>query len=163
MIRLARAVHELCEAIGLPAFPKTSGQRGLHVLVPTGGQLTHEQARTLAELVCRAVEARHPDLATTARAIGARGGRVYLDALQNGRGKTIAAPYCVRPRDGAPVSMPLRWSEVNARLDPARFTVRSAQARLRRLGEDPLRPVLTLRPDLLGALERLRELLAAGV
>lgn len=162
VVRLARAVKELCDRIGLPCFPKTSGQRGLHVLAPTGGQLTHEQARTLAGLLCRELEARHPDVATTARAVGARGGRVYLDALQNGRGKTIAGPYCVRPRDGAPVSMPLRWSEVTARLDPARFTIRTAMARLARLGEDPLRPLLSARPDLLAVLERLRARLGAA-
>ncbi len=156
VVRLALAVHELCEAIGLPCFAKTSGQRGLHVLVPTGGLVTHEQARALAVLLCGEVEARHPDLATTARSLGARGGRVYLDALQNGRGKTIAAPYCVRPLDGAPVSTPLRWSEVDARLDPSRFTLRTAVARAARLGQDPLLPVLGLRPDLLAALERLR-------
>jgi bifunctional non-homologous end joining protein LigD len=110
----------------------------------------------MATLLCREVESRHPDLATTARPLASRGGRVYLDALQNGRGKTIAAPYCVRPRDGAPVSMPLRWSEVNARLDPSRFTVRNAVARAARLGEDPLRPVLALRPDLVAVLDRLQ-------
>lgn len=156
VVRLALAVRRLCDEIGLPCFAKTSGQRGLHVLAPTGGLLTHEQARTLAVLLCREVEARHGDLATTARALAARGGRVYLDALQNGRGKTIAAPYCVRPRDGAPVSTPLRWSEVSARLDPARFTLRNAVARAARLGVDPLRPVLELRPDLLAVLGRLR-------
>jgi bifunctional non-homologous end joining protein LigD len=156
VVRLARAVHALCEAIGLPAYAKTTGQKGLHVLVPLGGQLTHEQSRALGELLARAVEADHPDIATTARAVGARGGRVYLDYLQNGRGKTIAAPYTVRPRPGAPVSVPLRWREVGPRLDPAKFTIRNARARAERLGADPLLPVLTEKPDLLAALERLR-------
>jgi len=156
VVKLARAVHALCEAIGLPAYPKTTGQRGLHVLLPLGGQLTHAQSRTLAELVARAVEADHPEIATTARAVGARGGRVYLDYLQNGHGKTIAAPYTVRPRPGAPVSVPLRWREVGPRLDPARFTIRNAVARAEKLGEDPLLPVLSGKPDLLAALERLR-------
>ncbi len=155
VIALARAAHALCDDLGLPSFPKTSGQRGLHVLVPTGGQLTHDQARTLAALLCRAIESVHGEIATTVRAIGGRGGRVYLDAFQNGAGKTIAAAYCVRPRDGAPVSTPLRWSEVSRKLDPARFTIRTVPARLQRLGADPLRPLLDARPDLLGALERL--------
>jgi bifunctional non-homologous end joining protein LigD len=162
VVKLARAVHALCEELGLPSFPKTTGQKGLHVLVPLGGELTHAQARTLGELLARAVEAEHGDLATTARAIGARGGKVYLDYLQNGYGKTIAAPYTVRPKPGAPVSAPLRWSEVNGRLDPARFTIRTMPARAERLGEDPLRPVLALRPDLMAALARLRERMASG-
>jgi len=162
VVRIARALHALCEGLGLPSFPKTTGQKGLHVLVPLGGQLEHAQARTLGELLARAVEAELPEIATTARALGARGGRVYLDFLQNGRGKTIAAPYTVRPRPGAPVSTPLRWSEVNARLDPARFTIRTVPARARRLGADPLLPVLAGRPDLVSALERLKARMPAG-
>jgi bifunctional non-homologous end joining protein LigD len=157
VVRLARAVKALCDALGLPSFPKTSGQRGLHVLVPTGGQLTHEQARSFASLLCREIETEHGGIATTARTVADRGGRVYLDALQNGASKTIAAAYCVRPRDGAPVSTPLRWSEVNGRLDPGRFTIRTVPARLQKLGADPLLPILDARPDLLTALARLGE------
>jgi bifunctional non-homologous end joining protein LigD len=82
---------------------------------------------------------------------------VYLDYLQNGMGKTIAAPYTVRPRPGAPVSTPLRWSEVTGRLDPSRFTIRNVPARAARLGADPLAPVLDGRPDLVAALARLRD------
>jgi bifunctional non-homologous end joining protein LigD len=156
VVRIARALRDLCRELGLPSFPKTTGQKGLHVLVPLGGQLTHAQARTLGELLARILVEELPEIATTARAIQARGGRVYLDFMQNGHGKTIAAPYAVRPRPGAPVSTPLRWSEVNARLDPARFTIRTVPARARRLGADPLLPVLSQAPDLLAALERLR-------
>ena len=159
VVRIARALHDLCDEIGLPSYPKTTGQKGLHVLVPLGGQLTHEQSRSLAELLARAIEAELPDVSTTARAVGSRGGRVYLDFMQNGFGKTIAAPYTVRPRPGAPVSVPLRWNEVNARLDPARFTIRTAPARAGK-GRDPLLPVLAEKPDLLPALERLRARLA---
>jgi bifunctional non-homologous end joining protein LigD len=162
VVRLALAVHALCDEIGLPAYPKTTGQRGMHVLVPLGGQLTHAQSRALAELLARAVEARHGDVSTTARAVGARGGKVYLDYLQNGYGKTIVAPYSVRPKPGAPVSMPLRWREVGPRLDPAAFTIRNALERMERLGEDPLVPAITEKPDLLGALERLRGHLPRG-
>jgi bifunctional non-homologous end joining protein LigD len=84
-----------------------------------------------------------------------------VDTGQNGHGRLLAAPFCVRPLPGAPVSMPLRWSEVSPRLDLARFTLGRALARLRRLGEDPLRPVLDTTPDWLPALERLGAL-AAG-
>ena len=162
VVRIAKALRTLCEALGLPSYPKTTGQKGLHVLLPLGGQLSQPQARTLGELLARAVEAALPDIATTARAVPARGGRVYLDFLQNGQGKTIAAPYTVRPRPGAPVSTPLRWSEVGARLDPARFTIRTVPARAEKLGADPLRPVLTDRPDLVRALERLRARMAGA-
>jgi bifunctional non-homologous end joining protein LigD len=162
VVRIARALHALCDDLGLPSYPKTTGQKGLHVLVPLGGQLTHAQSRTLGELLARAVEGELPRLATTARALSARGGRVYLDFMQNGYGKTIAAPYAVRPRPGAPVSTPLRWSEVTPRLDPARFTIRNVPARARRLRADPLLPVLSERPDLAAALERLRVRMGEG-
>jgi bifunctional non-homologous end joining protein LigD len=161
VVRIARALHELCDEIELPSYPKTTGQKGLHVLVPLGGQLTHAQARTLGELLARAIEAELPEISTTARAVPARGGRVYLDYLQNGYGKTIAAPYTVRPRPGAPVSTPLRWSEVSGRLDPSRFTLRNVPARARKLREDPLLPVLSEKPDLARALDRLRERMGA--
>jgi bifunctional non-homologous end joining protein LigD len=156
VVEIARALRRLCDDLGLPCFAKTTGQAGLHVLVPLGGQLTHEQSRQMAGLLGRTLCEELPGIATMVRATGGRGGRVYVDTLQNGQGKTIAAPYCVRPRPGAPVSAPLRWSEVNARLDPARFTIRTMPARLRRMKDDPLLPVLSLRPDLLGALERLQ-------
>ena len=94
---LALAIHELCEAAGLPNYVKTSGQTGLHVLIPLGGQCTFEQARTLAYLIGLLVERQHPDMATTARNPAARGGRVYLDWGQNAHGQLLVAPYSVRP------------------------------------------------------------------
>ncbi len=157
VVKLAWAVHELCEELGLPSFPKTSGQKGLHVLIPLGAQLTHLQATSLGELVARVVEGRHPDIGTTERNIAARRGRVYLDFLQNGDGKTIAGPFSARPVPGATVSAPLRWSEVNARLDPKKYTLKSLPARMKRLKSDPLLPVLSLSPDLPAALSRLGE------
>jgi bifunctional non-homologous end joining protein LigD len=81
---------------------------------------------------------------------------VYVDYLQNGHGKLLVAPFCVRPYPGALVSMPLRWREVNAKLDVRKYTIGTAVARMKRLGEDPLRPVLELKPDLGVVLERLQ-------
>lgn len=157
VVRLARAAHELCDAIGLPNFIKTSGSKGLHVLVPLGGQCTYEQSRGLAELLARVLAEQDPEIATTTRAVGARGGRVYLDYLQNGHGRLLAGPWSVRPLPGATVSTSLEWDEVDERLDPRAFTLRSLPARLAARPEDPLRPVLTLRPDLGAALQRLGE------
>jgi bifunctional non-homologous end joining protein LigD len=99
-----------------------------------------------------------PDIATITRPVAARGDRVYIDYLQNGRGKLIAAPFSVRPRLHAPVSMPLEWRQVGPRLDPAKFTIKTALARIAERG-DPLAGVLGPGVDavaLLGALaERL--------
>jgi bifunctional non-homologous end joining protein LigD len=89
-----------------------------------------------------------------------RAGRVYLDYLQTRHGQTIAGPFSVRPLPGAPVSTPLRWNEVGARLDPRRFTLTTLPPRLERLPEDPLCGVLTQKPDLAHALERLAGRLA---
>jgi bifunctional non-homologous end joining protein LigD len=152
VVQLARAVHQLCGRIQLPCLAKTSGGSGLHVLIPLAGQLTHAESRTLAQLLGQVVVRDHPDLATLTRAVAQRAGRVYLDCLQNGHGKTIAGPFSARAVPGARVSMPLRWSEVNARLNPASFTIETAPARMKRLREDPLAPVLQLRPDLPRAL-----------
>jgi bifunctional non-homologous end joining protein LigD len=82
---------------------------------------------------------------------------VYLDFGQNGHGKLLVSPLCVRPLPGAPVSMPLRWSEVNDKLDIRKFTIKNAVQRLRRLKEDPLVGVLTVSPDLAAVLGRLAE------
>jgi bifunctional non-homologous end joining protein LigD len=160
--RLAGALHELCEEIGLPSFCKTSGQAGLHVLLPLGSRCTHDQARDLAVVLANVVEREHPDISTLVRApIQARKGRVYLDCFQNGYGKTIAAPFSARPVPGATVSMPLRWSEVDEKLDPRAFTLKSAPARMRKLKRDPLAKVLELDPDVSDALDRLRKRLGA--
>jgi bifunctional non-homologous end joining protein LigD len=156
VVEIALALRRLCRSIGLPCHPKTTGQSGLHLLLPLGGQLTHEQARQLAGLLGRLVAEELPEIATLVRTPSARGGRVYVDTLQNGQGKTIAAPYCVRPRPGAPVSAPLRWAEVGPALDPASFTIRTMPGRLARMRRDPALAVLGEKPDILGALEKLR-------
>jgi bifunctional non-homologous end joining protein LigD len=161
VIQVAHAVRDLCEEMGLPCFPKTSGSSGLHVLLPLGRQCTYEQSRSLAELMARVVCQRLPEIATTVRAVGSREGRVYIDYIQNGHGRLLAAPYSLRPVPGAKVSTPLEWKEVNERLDPALFTIRSVPERLARLPSDPLRAVLDLTPDLPAALARLSDLLPA--
>lgn len=155
VVKLARGLHEICEELGVPGFVKSSGASGLHVLLPLGAQLTFEQCRMLAELLGRLLVQRWPDIATLARRLDAREGRVYVDTLQNGHGRLLVAPFSVRPLPGAPVSMPLRWREVGARLDPARYTIRNAPARLARMKGDPLAPLLREAPDWGAALARL--------
>jgi bifunctional non-homologous end joining protein LigD len=155
VVPLALAIHRLCEQVGLPNYVKTSGQTGLHVLIPLGGQCTFEQARTLAYLIGLMIEREHGDIATTARNPAARGGRVYLDWGQNAHGQLLVAPYSVRPVPGAPVSMPLVWDEVVPDLDPKIFHVRNTLDRITAWKSDPVLPVLTERPDLQRALSAL--------
>ena len=162
VVTVARAVHAMCDEIALPCFVKTSGSTGLHVLVPLGRQCTFEQARTLGGLLARVVAAELPDIATITRQVSKRDGRVYLDYVQNGHGRLLAAPYSVRPVPGALVSAPLAWSEVGPKLSLAQFTIRTMPARMEKLRGDPLLPVLGLAPDLVAALGRLKERLDAA-
>ncbi|HEY0193723.1 MAG TPA: DNA ligase D [Kofleriaceae bacterium] len=155
VVPLARAIHDLCEAAGLPNYVKTSGQTGLHVLIPLGGQCTFDQARTLAYLIGLLIEKQHPTMATTSRNPAGRHGRVYLDWGQNAHGQLLVAPYSVRPVGGAPVSMPLTWDEVVPGLDSRQFNLRNALDRVQAWAGDPCLGVLTERPDLAAALERL--------
>ncbi len=155
VIQVATALHRLCRDIRLPHYVKTSGSTGLHVLVPLGRQFTFEQCRSLGELLARVVVSELPEIATIIRRPGSRGGKVYVDFLQNGHGKLLVAPYSARPRPGATVSAPLDWKEVNRKLTMEQFTIRSMPQRLKRKRKDPLLPVLSEVPDLAGVLERL--------
>ena len=159
VVRVAQAVHRILDDLELPSHVKTSGATGLHVLVPLGARYTHEQARTLARLLAVLVVEAVPAIATVARPLGARGGKVYVDFGQNGHGRTIAAPFSVRPLPGAPVSCPLDWAEVTARLDPARFTIRTVPRRFARRA-DPLAPVLGTGIEMAAVLARMEERLA---
>ena len=155
VVTVARAVRKLCDEIELPCFVKTSGSTGLHVLLPLARQCTYAQARSLGGLLARVIAGDLPEVATITRQVGKRGARVYLDYVQNGHGRLLVAPFSARPLPGAPVSMPLEWGEVTPKLDIRKFTIKNAPARMRKLKDDPLRAVLDLKPDLVGALERL--------
>src|SRR5881396_2599878 len=157
VVTVAKAVRALCDDIGLPTGIKTSGSTGLHVLIPLGRQVTYEQSRTLGGLLARVIAAELPEIATVTRQVQKRGGKVYLDYVQNGHGRLLVAPFSARPLPGAPVSMPLKWSEVTPKLDIKKFTIKTAPARMKKLGEDPLRSVLELKPDLVHALELLND------
>jgi bifunctional non-homologous end joining protein LigD len=154
VVKVARALHTILDELELPSFVKTSGATGLHILLPLGARYDYEIVRTFARLLAvMGVEA-EPAISTIARPLRSRGGKVYIDFGQNGRGQTIVAPFSVRPLPGAPVSCPLRWEEVSAKLDPARFTIKTAPARFARLG-DPVAPVLAGHVDVAVALRKL--------
>jgi bifunctional non-homologous end joining protein LigD len=134
VVSVARLVKETLDLLELESFPKTSGSRGIHVLVPIARRHSFAQAREFAAIVAGALERAHPGLVTTAWAKAKRRG-VLVDANQNGPGKTNASVYSVRPRAGAPVSTPLRWEEVAAGLDPAAFTMDAVLDRVAREGD----------------------------
>ena len=152
-IEVALILKELLDALGLASFPKTSGGKGFHVLVPIDRRSTYDQTRGFAEHVAGAIARTHPKLATTQWSKARRRG-VLIDSNQNGEGKTIASAYSVRPKPGAPVSTPLAWDEVDDKLNPAIYTMPVVLERVRARG-DLFAGVLTTKQSLAQALKRL--------
>jgi bifunctional non-homologous end joining protein LigD len=153
-VQVALLVKEVLDALDLEGFPKTSGSDGIHVLVPVERRYTYADTREFAEIVARTLESTHRGLVTTQWSKAKRRG-VLIDSNQNGEGKTIASVYSVRPREGAPVSTPLRWDEVTEELDPLEFTMEVVLGRIERDG-DLYEPVLTTRQSIGAALRKLR-------
>jgi bifunctional non-homologous end joining protein LigD len=152
-IEVALIVKQLLDSLGLVAFPKTSGGKGFHLLVPLDRRSTYAETRSFAEVVAGAVARTHPKLATTEWSKARRSG-VLIDANQNGEGKTIASAYSVRPKPGAPVSTPLSWDEVEAGVDPGAFTMSAVLERVEQSG-DLFADLLTTRQSLSKALKKL--------
>jgi bifunctional non-homologous end joining protein LigD len=163
VVAVALATRRVLDRVQVPSHVKTSGKTGLHVLVPLGARHGYQDVRALAQILAALVVQEEPRRATIARPLHARGGKVYVDWGQNGRGQTVVAPFSVRPLPGAPVSCPLAWDEVTPSLDPGAFTMRTAPARFARVG-DPMAPVLGPGIDLPAALQRIeREFGAASI
>jgi bifunctional non-homologous end joining protein LigD len=153
-VQVALLVKQALDALGLVGFPKTSGSDGMHILVPIQRRYTYEDTREFAEIVARALASAHRGLVTTEWTKSKRRG-VLIDSNQNGEGKTIASVYSVRPKSGAPVSTPLRWDEVNEKLNPAVYTMDVVRRRIEQHG-DLYAEVLTTRQSLGAALRALR-------
>ena len=135
VLDVARWVHDELDARGIPGFPKTSGADGLHIYVPLQPDTPYEVALLFAQLVATVVAHKHPRQATVTRSVHARGAKVYVDYLQNVRGKTLAAAYSARGSEYAGVSTPLAWEEVHAGVEREDFTIRTVPARLREVGD----------------------------
>lgn len=133
-IDAAIIIRRLLDNLRLPSVPKTSGKRGIHVLIPLAGGYTHEEANAFACSIGAAVASKVPQF-TMERALNKRKGRLYLDCMQNAYGKTIVAPYSLRASDGAPVSAPLKWEEVTRKLDPKKLNLRTMPDRLAKVGD----------------------------
>jgi bifunctional non-homologous end joining protein LigD len=140
--KTALILRELLEQLGLPAFVKTTGSKGLHVIAPTDGRATFGEVAALGNRIAKLVCDRHPDLVTTEFYKKDRKGRLFLDTLRNALGATIIAVYSVRGRPHAPISAPLEWREVDdPEMTPNGFHLRDIRARLDRVGD----PWATLR------------------
>lgn len=158
VIRVARVTGEVLDEINARGYLKTSGKRGLHIYVPLGARYDYDQAKEFAQLINMAVHRRLPELTSLERSPKKREGKVYLDYLQNRKGQTLAAPYSVRPKDGAPVSTPLGWEELERKFSPEQFNIGTIFARLEKIG-DIWKGMLAKKTDMRGSLKRLEKIL----
>jgi bifunctional non-homologous end joining protein LigD len=155
--RVTSAAIELREAllgIGLRSFAKTTGGKGLHVVVPLAPKLGWDAVKAFAKWVAERFAAAYPERFTTNMAKRARRGRIYIDYLRNGRGATAIGAYSTRARAGAPVATPLFWEEVERGVTPDRFTLASVPARLAGLEADPWAEMPRLRQTISARVRR---------
>jgi bifunctional non-homologous end joining protein LigD len=134
VVQAALLLRDALGALGLESYVRTTGGEGLHVLVPIARRHTYEEVRRFARVVASAVARAEPGLVTLEPQPARRRG-VYVDVKMNGHGQQVVSGYSVRPLPGAPVATPLRWDELDERLDPAAFTPRAVAERVARLGD----------------------------
>ena len=162
VLEVALILREQLSRIGLDCYPKTSGSKGVHVYVPVKNVYAHDQIVQFATLIAHLAAAAHPDLIEIERMTSKRKkGRVYLDHLQNGFGKSLAAPYSVRARDHAPVSTPLTWEEVKkGKFKNQDFTIKNLLKRVEKVG-DLFKGALTQKQSLNQALSKIEKELSS--
>ncbi len=150
----ALAVREALSGIGLMSFVKTTGGKGLHVVVPLTPKLGWPAVKGFSKWVAERLTELRPEEFTANPALRARQGRIYIDYLRNGRGATAVGAYSPRARSGAPVSTPLHWSEVERGVRPEAFAVATVPARLAALDADPWAAIDKLRQSIGAAVRR---------
>ena len=156
VIETALVVKEILDTAKIKGYCKTSGSTGIHIFVPMGEQYSFDQVKNFAHVLMQKVEKKLPKLTTLERALKTRSNKkIYLDYLQNRSGQTLASVYSIRPKELAPVSMPLDWSELKMGLKPTDFNIENALKRIKKKG-DLFQPVLGEFIDMLDALENLK-------
>lgn len=135
VIKTAQEIKTVLDATKIPAYVKTSGKRGLHVLIPLGARYSYDKTRQFGEILAKTIAFQLPDITSVTRDPAKRQKRVYIDYLQNSRGQTLAAPYSLRPVAGAPVATPLSWDELKPGLKPANFNLKTIFRRLKAKGD----------------------------
>ncbi len=137
VVAAAHAVRKRLTSLGLVSFVKTTGGKGLHVIVPIEPTVDWRDAKGFAKTFSEAMAAAEPQRYLTRIAKAERVGRIFIDYLRNDPTSTAVGPYSTRARPGAPVAMPLSWRQVDQSLDPAAFTVETVPALLKRQRRDP--------------------------
>ncbi len=135
VIACAQVTHQLLDALSVPSYCKTSGSTGLHIYIPLGGKYDYESSKEFARVIATMVQRELPKFTSIERLTAKRRGKMYIDFLQNRPQATLAAPYSVRPKPGAMVSMPLHWDEVKKGLKMSDFTIYNAMDRIRETGD----------------------------
>lgn len=158
VIDTAQIIHRILEDASVAHFCKTSGKRGLHILVPLGQRYSFKQTQSFAHLLAQLTHREYPTATSLTRDPKKRQRKVYIDYLQNSRTKTIAAPYSLRAVDKAQVSAPLLWEEVKHGLSPNHFTLSTMLERIKEIG-DPFKPLLKTTLDMEKAIAKLEKLL----
>jgi bifunctional non-homologous end joining protein LigD len=141
VIEAALVTKEVLDSIGVVSYPKTSGSTGMHIYIPLGAKYTYEQSKEFARVVATLVHQKIPGFTSIERSVRDRKGKMYIDFLQNRPQATISAPYSLRPKPGATVSMPLHWEEVKKGPEMGDFNIHNAIDRIKSEG-DLFRPVI---------------------
>lgn len=147
VIRVAFFVKSVLDKLNITSYVKTSGSTGLHIYVYVAEKYTYETVKKFAEDVAHQVQKKIPELASVERSPSKRKHLIYIDYLQNARSQTIAAPYSVRPKPNATVSMPLNWKDLNENLDTQDFTILTVPKIIKER-EDPWRFIKQNKADL---------------
>lgn len=147
VVDVALTIHQLLDSHKIPNYCKTSGGRGLHIYIPLHGKYSYDEVQHYAHLIAKWTHAKMPQMTSLERLPKKRRGKIYIDFLQNHPMQTIACPYTVRGKPGAPVSTPLAWPEVRHGIHPSQFNLNTVLKRMERK-KDPLLPVLKQRASL---------------
>lgn len=155
VIQTALEVKKVLDKAKIEGFPKTSGSSGIHVYIPMNAEYSFEQVKNFGHILMQMVQKELPDLTTLERSLQKRDkNKIYLDYLQNRKGQTLASVYSLRPKKGAPVSMPLEWKELKNGLKPTDFNIENTLVRIQKKG-DLFLPTLGKGIDMLKAIENL--------
>lgn len=155
VIEVAQAIYDFLDDLKVPSCCKTSGSTGLHIYVPLGARYTYDQSQLFARWVASEVAGQF-QFTSVERMTDKREGKIYIDFLQNRSAATLAAPYSLRPKPNATVSMPLYWEEVKSGLKMTDFTIQNAEERVRSEG-DIFKPVLSKGIDLKKILKGIKQ------
>ena len=155
LVESARQIRDFLKELGLQSFPKTTGGKGLHVVVPIQRRLSWDEVKLFCHGVARSIEIADPKRYTSNMSKAARKGRIFVDYLRNQRGATAVAVYSTRARDGAPVSTPVRWDELAEEVRADHFNIRTVPQRLSRLKRDPWNEFWRVRQSITAAAMKL--------